>query len=325
MVVVVGDAAAWQSGPVQRWRGVDEVPPGWGRCVVTVGVFDGVHRGHQQIITRAVATAAELDVPAVVLTFDPHPSEVVRPGSHPAMLTSPRYKAELIDGLGVDVMAVQPFTSEFSRLAPDAFVHAVLVEHLHACAVVVGENFRFGRKAAGDIDTLAELGPRFGFATEGVALVRQDGIVYSSTFVRSCVAAGDVATAAQTLGRPHRVEGVVVRGDRRGRRLGYPTANLETARFTAVPADGVYAGYLVRGSERLPTAISIGTNPTFEGRTRRVEGYVLDVEEASLDLYGDHVGFDVVARIRDVHRFDSVEELTASMGADVATVRTLLR
>ncbi len=290
--------------------------------MVTIGVFDGVHRGHQQIIGRAVAEAARLGVPAVVLTFDPHPSEVLRPGSHPAMLSTAAEKAALIEGLGADVEIVQPFTPEFSQLTPDTFVYTVLVEHLHACAVVVGENFRFGAKAAGDVAVLTELGGRFGFATEGVPLIRADGTVYSSTYVRACVAAGDVVAAAAALGRPHRVSGVVIRGDRRGRELGYPTANLQTGPYAAIPADGVYAGWLVCGGEPAPAAISIGTNPTFEGRTRRVEAYVLDADD--LDLYGEHVAFDFAARIRDTERFATVADLVTAMAADVATVRGAL-
>lgn len=298
------------------------MPSNWGRCAVTIGIFDGVHRGHQQIIGRAVGEARRLGVPAVVLTFDPHPSEVVRPGSHPAMLTSPAEKTALIEALGVDVLVVQPFTVEFSRMEPDAFVFSVLVEHLHACAVIVGENFRFGRKAAGDVNTLTDLGGRFGFSAEGVPLIRTEQTAYSSTYVRACVAAGEVAAAAEALGRPHRVSGVVIRGDRRGRQLGYPTANLQTPQHAAVPADGVYAGWLVRGSDGLPAAISIGTNPTFEGRTRRVEGYALDTDD--LDLYGEQVAFDFVARLRDTERFASVEELLAAMAGDVAAVRAVL-
>jgi riboflavin kinase / FMN adenylyltransferase len=307
---------------VQRWLGVDQAPSNWGRCVVTIGVFDGVHRGHQQIIGRAVASAARSGVPAVVLTFDPHPSEVVRPGSHPAMLTSPAEKSRLIEKLGVAVLVVQPFTWEFSQVEPESFAYTVLVQHLHAGAVVVGENFRFGRRAAGDLGTLAELGGRFGFATEGVPLIRSGDTVYSSTYVRACVAAGDAAAAAEALGREHRISGVVVRGDRRGRDLGYPTANLQTAQYVAVPADGVYAGWLVLGPGRLPAAISIGTNPTFDGRGRRVEAYALDTDD--LDLYGEQVAFDFVARIRDTERFASVESLLAAMASDVASVRTVL-
>src|SRR5687767_7185969 len=191
---------------MQRWRGIEAAPPGWGRSVVTIGVFDGVHMGHQRTISHAVQRAKELSLPAVVLTFDPHPSEVVRPGSHPAVLTPPLRKAELVQELGADVLCVQPFTLDFSRLSAEQFVHDLLVEHLHTALVVVGENFRFGHRAAGDVELLAKLGRTFGFAAESAPLVSGDGMVYSSTYVRACVDAGDVDTAARVLGRPHRLE-----------------------------------------------------------------------------------------------------------------------
>ncbi len=251
---------------MQRWRGVESAPSGWGRCVVTVGVFDGVHRGHQQIIGTAVDAARAQGVPSVLLTFDPHPSEVVRPGSHPPVLTSQRLRAELVEKLGIDVVCVLPFTRDFSRLTPDEFVHAVLVEHLHAKHVVVGENFRYGHKAAGDVTSLTAAGRRWGFSVDGVPLLGSADTTWSSTYVRACVDAGDVEAAASALGRDHRVEGVVVRGDQRGRELGYPTANVQTLPWSAVPADGVYAGRLVRSTgEPLPAAISIGTNPDVPG------------------------------------------------------------
>ncbi len=305
---------------MQRWRGVTSAPPGWGRCVVTIGVFDGVHRGHQKIVGRAVEKAASLGVPSVVLTFDPHPSEVVRPGSHPPMLTSQRYRAELLEQLGVDVVCVLPFTREFSRLSPDEFVHEVLVERLHAAGIVVGENFRYGAKAAGDVAALTGAGRRFGFSVEGVPLLGSDDTTWSSTYLRSCVQAGAVEAAARALGREHRIEGIVVRGDQRGRELGYPTANLLPLPWSAVPADGVYAGRLVRGPEQLPAAVSIGTNPTFEGLERRIEAYVLDFTG---DLYGEHVGVAFTARLRDTLRFDGVPELLVQMERDVARAREL--
>lgn len=288
-------------------------------------MFDGVHRGHQKTITQAVQKARSVGVPSVVLTFDPHPSEVVRPGSHPPMLTSNRYKAELLEALGVDVMCVQPFTVDFSRLSPDEFVHALLVERLHAASVVVGENFRYGHKAAGDVEALTAAGRRFGFSVEGAPLQgTDDGTTWSSTYVRSCVQAGDVEAAAAALGREHRVEGVVVRGDRRGRELGYPTANVEPLPWSAVPADGIYAGRLVRGREQLPAAISIGTNPTFAGREQRVEAFVLDADGA-LDLYGEHVGVAFTARLRGSERFDDAAALVAQMDDDVARTREVLQ
>jgi len=308
---------------VQRWRGFESAPSGWGRCVVTIGVFDGVHRGHQVIIGRAVEAARAAGLPSVVLTFDPHPSEVVRPGSHPPVLTSVRRKAELLEGLGVDVLCVLPFTIEFSRLGPDEFVHRVLVEHLHAAAVVVGDNFRFGHKAAGDLSVLRNLGGRFGFTTVGVPIVGGDDgqLTYSSTFIRSCIDAGDVAAAGRVLGRDHRLEGVVVRGDMRGRELGYPTANLESSGRAAVPADGIYAGRLIHRGRPRAAAISIGTNPTFEGRERRVEAYVLDFDG---DLYGEHVALEFVDRLRGTERFDDVGALISQMADDVERTRRLV-
>jgi riboflavin kinase/FMN adenylyltransferase len=334
---------------VQRWRGVEAVPSSWGRCVVTIGIFDGVHQGHQRIIGRAVELAKDRGIPSVVLTFDPHPIEIIRPGSHPPLLTGPRHKAELLEALGVDVMCVLPFTPEFRRLTADEFVHEVLVERLHVSAVVIGENFRYGAEGAGNVSTLTESGRRFGFTVEGLTLEGSADTTYSSTYIRSLVDAGDVEEAARVLGREHRVEGLVVRGDQRGRAIGYPTANLSLIPWSAVPADGIYAGRLLRslafapaapgtpapsspgaerslrsqdGKESLPAAISIGTNPTFAGRERRVEAFILDFAE---DIYGERVGLAFTARLRDTVRFDTVEGLVAQMDVDVERTRELLR
>jgi len=312
---------------VYRWYGLAEVPSDWGECVVTIGVFDGVHRGHQSIIGRAVHIARVRHLPVVVITFDPHPDEVVRPGSHPPDLTSARRLAELLAGLGVDALCVLPFTVEFSRLSPDEFVRVVLAERLHAAAVVVGENFRFGHKAAGDVPLLARLGEKYDFTAEGVPLLVADGLTLSSSYIREQLAAGDVAAAAVALGRPHRVEGVVVRGHMRGRGLGFPTANLETPPHTATPADGIYAGWLARldldGTEtsRWPAAISVGTNPTFGIGDRTVEAYALDRDD--LDLYGVHAAIEFAARLRPTERFDSVEALVSQMREDVNQARAL--
>jgi riboflavin kinase/FMN adenylyltransferase len=305
-----------------RWRGYEAAPAGWGRSVMTIGVFDGVHNGHQLAIGQAVKRAGEIGVQSLVVTFDPHPSEVVRPGSHPAVLTPPARKAELIEHLGVDALCVIPFTPDFSHLSAEAFVHDVLVDALHASAVVVGENFRFGHRAAGDVTLLRRLGDTFGFAVHATPLVTADGTVFSSTYIRACVAAGEVEAAARALGRPHRVEGVVVRGDGRGRELGFPTANLMTGTYTAVPADGVYAAWLVRerGEQRM-AAVSIGTNPTFSGRERRVEAYVLDFDA---DLYGERLGLDFVRRLREMRAYQSVDPLLEQINEDVRLTRTVL-
>ena len=198
-----------------------------GRSVVTIGVFDGVHRGHQRLVARAAEAGAAAGLPVVAITFDPHPDEVVRPGTHPPFLCTSRRRAELLAGLGVDAVCVLPFTYEFSQLGPDEFVRGVLVDRLHAARVVIGETFRFGNKAAGDLGLLTELGEKYDFVAEGVPLLVDDGITISSSYIRERLAAGDVEGAARALGRPHRVEGVVVRGHRRGRALGFPTANLE--------------------------------------------------------------------------------------------------
>ncbi|WP_285776507.1 bifunctional riboflavin kinase/FAD synthetase [Microtetraspora sp. NBRC 13810] len=313
---------------MRGWRGLGDVPDDWGRSVVTIGVFDGVHRGHRRMAERAVALARELGVPSVAVTFDPHPDEVIRPGSRPPRLTSPRRRIELLTELGVDEVCVLPFTVDFSQLTPEEFVRGVLVDRLHAAGVVVGENFRFGYKAAGDFETLRTLGEEHDFVTEAVSLAG-DADVISSSLIRDLVAAGDVAGAAAALGRPHRVEGVVVRGYQRGRVLGFPTANVEPPEQTAIPADGVYAGWLEcvtvgnrpapYGGCRWPAAISVGTNPTFEGVPRTVEAYALDHDD--LDLYGVHVAVDFAAYLRGNLRFESIDALVAQIRRDVDDAR----
>ncbi|MCQ6552501.1 bifunctional riboflavin kinase/FAD synthetase [Streptomyces sp. C10-9-1] len=311
---------------MQRWRGLEDIPQDWGRSVVTIGSYDGVHRGHQLIIGRAVERARELGVPVVVVTFEPHPSEVVRPGSHPPLLAPHHRRAELMAALGVDAVLVLPFTPDFSRLSPADFIVKVLVDKLHARAVVEGPNFRFGHKAAGDVAYLTELGRTYDYEVEVVDLfVRGEaggGEPFSSTLTRRLVAEGDMTGAAEILGRPHRVEGVVVRGAQRGRELGFPTANVETLPHTAVPADGVYAGWLTADGERMPAAISVGTNPQFDGTERTVEAYAID--RVGLDLYGLHVTVDFLAYVRGQRKFDSIDALLVAMAADVTRCRQLV-
>jgi riboflavin kinase / FMN adenylyltransferase len=313
---------------MERWLSLADVPGDWGASVVTIGEFDGVHRGHQRVVSSAKRMAADLGLPVVVVTFDPHPDEVVRPGSHPALLCTARRRLQLLAGLGVDAVCVIPFTLDFSRLGPDEFVRTVLVDLLHAAGVVVGEDFRFGHKAAGDVALLAELGEKYDFAVTGVPLLSENGITVSSTGIRVLLGDGLVAAAAEQLGRPHRVEGVVVRGFQRGRAMGFPTANLESPQQTAIPADGIYAGWLASldadGAEtqRWPAAISVGTNPTFNGQERIVEAHALDRDD--LDLYGVHVAVDFVARLRATVRFESVEALVRQMHIDIGDARRLL-
>ncbi|MEU3062524.1 bifunctional riboflavin kinase/FAD synthetase [Streptomyces subrutilus] len=310
---------------MQRWRGLEDIPQDWGRSVVTIGSYDGVHRGHQLIIGRAVAAARELGVPSVVVTFDPHPSEVVRPGSHPPILAPYDRRAELMSGLGVDALLILPFTAEFSQLSPADFIVKVLVDKLHARAVIEGPNFRFGHRAAGNVDFLRELGATYDYAVEVVDLVERGeaggGVPFSSTLARRLVAEGDMDGAAEILGRPHRIEGVVVRGAQRGRELGYPTANVETQPHTAIPADGVYAGWLTADGERMPAAISVGTNVQFDATERTVEAYAID--RIGLDLYGMHVAVEFLAYVRGMAKFESLDGLLEAIGDDVKRARAL--
>ncbi|GJF34392.1 riboflavin biosynthesis protein [Kitasatospora sp. NE20-6] len=310
---------------MQRWRGLEEIPGDWGRSVVTIGSFDGVHRGHQLIISRVVERAREVGAKAVVVTFDPHPSEVVRPGSHPPLLAPQPRRAELIEALGVDAVLVLPFTLEFSQESPEFFVQQVLVDALRAKRVVEGPNFRFGHRAAGNVALLAELGAADDFEVEVLDLQvtgsAGDGEAFSSSLCRRLVAAGDLGGVAEVLGRPHRVEGIVVRGAQRGRELGFPTANVETVPHSAIPADGVYAGWLTADGERMPAAISVGTNPTFDGTARTVEAYAID--RVGLDLYGMHVAVDFLAYLRGMEKFDSIDALLERMADDVKQAREL--
>ena len=315
---------------MQRWQGLEDVPQDQPRSVVAIGVFDGVHYGHRRVIAKAVAHAHALEAPLVVVTFDPHPDEIVRPGTHPSLLSTIDHRCWLLAELGADAICVLPFTRELALLSPEDFVDTVLVERFGALAVVVGDNFRFGHRASGDTETLADLGRERGFGVYAEQLVSGEGGVWSSTYVRGLVRAGDVASAAYSLGRPHRVEGTVVHGDKRGRELGYPTANLATTPHAAIPADGVYAAHLLVApytahETRYPSAVSIGTNPTFDSGERRVEAYALDYDD--LDLYGAHVALDFVGRIRGQVRFegpDAMAELMATMARDVEASRLLL-
>ncbi|MFC7218314.1 bifunctional riboflavin kinase/FAD synthetase [Streptomyces polyrhachis] len=310
---------------MRRWRGLEDIPEGWGRSVVTIGSFDGVHRGHQLIIGRAVERARELGVPSVVVTFDPHPSEVVRPGSHPPLLAPHHYRAELMERLGVDALLILPFTAEFSKLSPADFVVKVLVDKLHARSVIEGPNFRFGHRAAGDVAFLESLCGTYDYDVEVIDLyvsgTAGGGLPFSSTLTRRLVAEGDVTGAAEILGRPHRVEGIVVRGAQRGRELGFPTANVETLPHTAIPADGVYAGWLTANGELMPAAISVGTNPQFDGTERTVEAYAID--RVDLDLYGLHVAVDFLAYLRGQEKFATLQDLLDRMKRDVDRCREL--
>ncbi|GGO87428.1 riboflavin biosynthesis protein [Nocardioides phosphati] len=307
------------------WRDVSEVPADLGRTVVTIGNFDGVHLGHQHVVARAREVAAAQGVDHVVaVTFDPHPMAVLRPDHAPVMLSTLDERLRLLGEAGADDVLVLPFSREIASWTPEEFVQRVIVDALHARGVVVGANFRYGNRAAGDVHDLAESGKSHDFVVDAVAL---DGgpQVWSSTYVRSCLAAGDVSGAAEALGRPFTVRGVVVKGDQRGRELGFPTANVPTPADAAAPCDGVYAGTLTRldTGKCFPAAISVGTNPTFDGVVgRRVESYVLD--QTDLDLYGVEVEVAFREHLRGMVKFEGIEKLVETMHDDVRRTRELL-
>ncbi len=305
------------------WRGLDEVPESAGPYAVTIGTLDGVHLGHREVIARTREVATGLGVGTAVLTFDPHPLTVVRPDAAPKALASLDRRLAILADLGVDAVLVVPFTPELAAVSAPGFVARYLVDTLHARAVVVGAGFRFGHRAAGDVALLRTIAARSGFEVHDVALVRR-GHTVSSTAIRDSIKAGDVTSAWQALGRPHVVEGTVVVGDRRGRELGYPTANLAVPEAYAVPPDGVYAGWLVRADgTRLPAAISVGTNPTFGPHARRVEAYVLDRDD--LELYGEQVAIEFGWWLRDMVAYEGVDPLLAQMADDVERSRQLTR
>lgn len=283
------------------------------------------------MLDRLHAEAGSTLIP-VVVTFDPHPRSVVRPEAAPLLLTTLEQRLDLLATAGVQGVLILAFTSALAAESPDSFARRVLAETLRARKVVVGRNFRFGHRAAGDVGRLAELGDSLGFAVTAVDLAEFDDLppgdpaAVSSTAIRSRLAAGDVAGAAAALGRWHRLSGSVVAGDRRGRELGYPTANVDVDPAIAVPADGVYAARL--RTQRQPdvwldAAVSVGSNPTFQVRGRRVEAFVLDAPD-DFDIYGARVDVEFLARIRSMQRFDTPADLVAQMQVDVARTREVL-
>lgn len=299
-----------------QWRG--EQIAG---ATVAIGIFDGVHLGHQAILSRAKELSDGRGL--IVLTFDPHPITVFDPTHAPSMLVSLERRVELLKYHGADAVVVCEFDRAFSAKSPEEFVREVLVKQLQISGAVVGKNFTYGFKAAGRVEDLIESGKIHNFFAEEVALQAVEGSVVSSTRIRQAVSQGNVEEARRLLSRPHRLEGIVVHGEKRGREIGYPTANLGySTSFNSVPADGVYAGWLEVEGDRWPSAISIGTNPTFAGeRSTQVEAYALD--ETDLELYDKNAIIDFGWRMRDTLKFEGLEPLLKQMSKDCDQARIL--
>ncbi len=308
-------------------RDMDWCPRPAGGSVVTIGAYDGVHRGHRAVISEMHRMAAEIGARTAVVTFDPHPAMVVRPASAPRLLTDLDQKLELLAETGVDHTLVVSFDDARAEESPADFVRSVLVDCLRARAVVVGEDFHFGRDRSGSVETLRAMGPEDGFKVFGLPLVQHHddgGGIISSTAIRRALAEGDVATARRMLGRPVEVRGVVTPGDRRGRTIGFPTANLPTPPELALPADGVYACWYTRpDGSRTPAAVNVGRRPTFS------DGAAHSLVEAHLigfrgDLYDERGRIQFIERLRGERRFDGVDELKAQLAQDVAEAAELL-
>lgn len=305
------------------YRGLSEVPDDFGPSAVTIGVFDGVHRGHQALIRDVVARAHALDVVPVVATFDRHPLEVIAPEKAPQLLSTVPQRARIIASLGIQALVVMTFDDVFRHLTPEEFVRTILVDDLHARHIVVGANFTFGHKRAGTIDVLEHLGAEHGF---GVTVFQmQPGAtadVVSSTLIRRHLEAGDVERASQDMDHPYVLEGLVEAGAGRGDGLGFPTANLRIPSKMLLPRTGVYAGWLTIDDVRHPAAINVGVNPTFEERRAPiVEVHVIGFRG---DLYGRIVEVEFTHRLRDERKFDSVDALIKQMGDDVERARAVL-
>jgi len=312
---------------VHIWNSLEQVPRGFGPCVVTLGNFDGLHRGHQEVLEQVKAVARERGALAVALTFDPHPARVHRPETAPAQIMGLADKLAAMEQLGLDGVLVVPYTLEFAQQTPEEFVRSVFVDTLGACTVVVGHDVRFGKGNTGDLATMVGLGAQLGF---DVVVVDDEGHDrrWSSTWVREVLEKGDVDTAAQVLGRWHSMSGEVVHGAARGRVLGFPTANLSPDACGIIPADGIYAGWLTDEHGKLwPAAVSVGSNPTFAGVSRQVEAFVIDRPEEpveAFDLYGQHVVVAFVKRLRGMVAYTGPEALIEQMHHDVAEARDIL-
>lgn len=302
-------------------HGIDSLPFAGGPTAVTIGFFDGVHRGHQTVFRRTVDVAETRALLPVVVTFDRHPRQILTPGAQPPLLTTLDRKASLIAELGIGALIVLEFNEEFSRWLPEDFVKRVLVEGVHAEHAVVGSNFTFGYKAMGNLAVLTDLGAAHGFSVEAVSVLKIDGRPVSSSSIREALARGDLEWPTEALGRRFVLDGMVTTGAGRGRGLGFPTANLQVIPGMLLPGEGVYAGkaYVEDGS--FLAAINVGTNPTFGGEPLHAEAFLLDFEG---DLIGRPVALEFWERLRDETRFDSAEDLARQIKEDVERTRALV-
>jgi riboflavin kinase / FMN adenylyltransferase len=303
-------------------RGLAALPADAAPSAVTVGFFDGVHRGHQAVFRRVVEVARSDGLIPVAVTFDRHPREILTPGREPGLLTTLERKAALVADMGVERLVVLEFTEDFSRWPADAFVRRILVEGLRARRAVVGANFTFGYRALGTFEVLADLGAGFGIRAEGVSLLQIDGRTVSSSSIREALSNGDLAWPQRALGRRYVVDGRVVEGAGRGAGLGWPTANLLVPPRMLLPADGVYAGMAHLPEDRAyAAAINVGTNPTFGREPLHAEAYLLDFDG---DLRGSGISLEFWARLRDEVAFGSPEELARQIEDDVRRTRELV-
>ena len=310
---------------MQVVRDLEACPSLPGTAAVTIGAYDGVHLGHRAVIGEVRRLAADLGVASAVVTFDRHPAMIVRPESAPRLLTDLDQKLELLEATGIDVAVVVTFDEQRAHEAAEEFVTEILVDCLGARAVVVGEDFHFGHQRRGNVALLREMGEAHGFTVLGLGLVAAGETQVSSTAIRRALAEGDLARANALLGRPHEVRGVVVEGDRRGRELGFPTANVNVPGDILLPADGIYAGWYVRADGSLhAAALSIGRRPTFYATAHAslLEAHLLDFDG---DLYGEPARVRFVARLRAEEKFESVDALVEQMHRDVAQARQSLR
>lgn len=299
-----------------------EIPAGLPESSITIGKFDGIHLGHQQLLAEAIESADEHLLIPVVVTFDRHPHSILSPGTEPQALIGQNQKSELLEQAGIELVLNLPFDQYLSQLTPEEFVRTVLVESLKAKIVTIGEGFRFGVDQQGDVETLKDLGNHLGFQVRVIPNYLVDGEVVSTSRIRALLLEGNVKGAAKLLGRLHSTQGVIEHGLKIGRQIGFPTANMSRDAEGFLPLDAVYAGWLYADGDRYMTAISVGINETFEAVPRLLEAHVIDVQ--GLDLYDKIITVEYVDFIRLAAKFDGVESLVAAINKDLDQIRAIL-